>query len=162
VQVLGENISSEKIAPIYELLHKAETYNDPNTADSLYWRGEKKQPKTNSDYIRADFVRFLRASIHTLEEYNQSFETCSCLMLFSARLPKLEELKTPGKIYWNTTWDTLEQLLFIFPAKRMTTWRWIISIYKAGYPLLPCEYHMRMVETYKDLTIKDLDKNLLQ
>jgi hypothetical protein len=49
MQVLGENISSEKIAPIYELLHKAETYNDPNTADSLHWRGEKKQPKTNSD-----------------------------------------------------------------------------------------------------------------
>jgi hypothetical protein len=42
-------------------------------------------------------------------------------MLFSARLPKLEELKNPGKIYWNTTWDTLEQLLFIFPAERMTT-----------------------------------------
>jgi hypothetical protein len=49
VQVLGENISSEKIAPIYKLLHKAETDKDPNTADSLHWRGEKKQPKTNSD-----------------------------------------------------------------------------------------------------------------
>jgi hypothetical protein len=43
-------------------------------------------------------------------------------MLFSAHLPKLEELKTPGKkICWNTIWDTLEQLLFIFPAKSMTT-----------------------------------------
>jgi hypothetical protein len=31
-------------------------------------------------------------------------------MLFSAHLPKLEELKTPGKKYWNTTWDTLEQI----------------------------------------------------
>jgi len=59
MQVLGENISSEKIAPIYKLLHKAETYQDPNTADSLHWRGEKKQPQNQ---LRLNSCRFCEIS----------------------------------------------------------------------------------------------------